>query len=450
MLSIGNAQAFWGDRPTAPATLLHQQPDLDYLTLDYLAEVSLSIMAIQREKEPTAGYAKDFLEVIKSLIPYWKQGGRCKIVTNAGGLNPLGCAQACQEVLKSSGIRLKVAVVYGDDVLSILQASKNEKLFSNLETKEPLSSIQDRIVTANAYLGAKEIADAILAGAQIVITGRVTDPSLTVGPCVAHYGWSWKDFDKLAGATIAGHVIECGTQATGGISTHWLDVPDVAHIGFPIVEIGEAGDFVVTKPRGTGGRVSILTVKEQLLYEIGDPDNYLSPDVNVSFLNLQLKELDQDRIGVQGAKGKAPPTTLKVSATYKDGYKTEATLAFFGRDVVKKAKRCGEIVLQRVEEQGFALERSLVECLGAGSLVPLFEEPKDRLECVLRIAVADSRKEALECFAREIAGIVTSGPQGVTGYTTGRPHIRPVFGYWPCLIQKNQLQPKLELLEVYE
>jgi hypothetical protein len=447
MLRIGNAQAFWGDRPTAPASLVQQQPDLDYLTLDYLAEVSLSIMAIQREKDPTAGYAKDFLDVLKSLIPFWQQGRQVKIVTNAGGLNPIGCAKACQEILSAENCFLKIAIVNGDDVLSILQSQKDDRLFANLETQEPLSNIRERLVTANAYLGAKSIAEALLAGAQIVITGRVTDPSLTVGPCVAHYGWSWQEYDKLAGATVAGHVIECGTQATGGICTNWLDVPDIAHIGFPVVEIEESGNFVITKPPGTGGKVTIETVKEQLIYELGDPENYLSPDVVVSFLGLQLKELESNRIFVQGAKGKASPNTMKVSATYKDGFKTEAMLAFYGRDVIKKARRCGEIVLERLNQQGFEVKKHVIECLGAGGLVPgIAAEPLHAKECILRIAIADHRKEALECFAKEIAGLVTSGPQGVTGYTTGRPRIRPVFGYWPCLIEKNQVHSTFHLI----
>lgn len=443
-LKIGNAQAFWGDCPGAAATLVAQVPDLDYLTLDYLAELSLSIMAIQKEKDPSAGYARDFLEVIRSLIPLWKQGAHVKIVTNAGGLNPRVCAENCRKILKEAGSPLRVGVVLGDDLFAIL--NPDSPLSCNLETGEPLSTIQSRLVTANAYLGAKPLVEALQAGADIVIAGRVADPSLTVAPCVAHFGWSWEDYDCLAGATIAGHLIECGTQVTGGISTEWLEIPDVTNIGFPIAEVDDKGNCIITKPRGSGGKVSVEIVKEQLLYEIGDPNQYLSPDVTVSFLDLKVQQIAVDCVEVAGAKGKAPTSTYKVSATYRDGFKTEAMLTLFGEEVAKKAKRAGEILLQRVKDAGYALERSSIECIGAGAVVPGVISQKDVLECVLRVAVADSRFEALDYFSKEVASLVTAGPQGVTGYSSGRPHIRPVFGYWPCLVEKEKVKTLVELL----
>jgi hypothetical protein len=295
-ISIGNAQGFWGDSVDAPARLVSQQPDLDYLTLDYLAEVSMSILASQRERDPTAGYARDFVEVVRSLIPFWQKGSKVRVISNAGGLNPRGCAKACGEVLRQAGINSKkIGVVTGDDVLPLLQASEANRgtrsnPFANLETGEPLAKVLGSLVTASAYLGAQPIAEALRAGADIVITGRVADPSLTVAPCVAEFGWDWNDHDRIAGATIAGHLIECGAQVTGGISTDWLDIPDPANIGFPIVEVSSDGTCVVTKPQRTGGVVNERTVKEQLLYEIGDPDNYLSPDGTVSFLSLQVRE----------------------------------------------------------------------------------------------------------------------------------------------------------------
>lgn len=446
MLKIGNAQGFWGDSPSAPGRLARQQPDLDYLTLDYLAEVSMSIMAIQREKDSSAGYARDFLHVIKDLAPLWEKGSRLRIVTNAGGLNPLGCAQACHALLKTLNCSIRIGVVMADDVLPILLDQSTHPLFKNLETNVSLSSVQERLVTANAYLGAKPIADLLNLGADIVITGRVADPSLTVGPCVAHFGWSWEDYDRLAGATVAGHLIECGTQVTGGISTQWLQIEDPANVGFPVVEVNKDGSCIITKPEGTSGKVSIPIVKEQLLYEIGDPDCYLSPDVTVSFLSLDLKEVGKDRVQVKGAKGRAPTNSYKVSATYRDGFKAEAILAIFGQDAPLKAKRCGEIILQRVKANGFDLQRKLIECLGSGDVVPgIFSA--NSLECVLRVAVADMRKDALECFVREVAPLVTSGPQGVAGYVSGRPHIRDVFGYWPCLIEKGLINPQIHLLE---
>ncbi len=463
ILRIGNAQAFWGDDPDAPARLLAQEPRLDYLTLDYLAEVSLSILAIQRERDPSAGYARDFIDVIRSLVPLWKNGSKIRLITNAGGLNPKGCARACIETLYAAGCgHLKVYTVSGDDVLSHLKISSISPLsrgrergggaagdFKNLETGKPLTTILDRLVTANAYLGAQPMVEALRAGADIVITGRVADPSLTVAPCVAHFGWSWDDFDRIAGATVAGHLIECGAQATGGFSTDWLRLPKPDEIGFPIAEISANGSCVITKPKGTGGAVNLRTVKEQLLYEIGDPGRYLSPDVTVSFLSLSVKEIGKNRVEIKGARGKSPTSSHKVSATYRDGFKAHGTLTIFGRDAVKKARRCGEVILQRIRRAGYKLERSLVECLGTGASVQGIAgkvDESDLLETVLRISVADSRREAVERFTKELAPLITSGPQGVTGYAVGRPRVQPVFGYWPCLIEKSAVKPETKIM----
>jgi Acyclic terpene utilisation family protein AtuA len=288
---------------------------------------------------------------------------------------------------------------------------------------------------------------ALAGGADIVITGRVADPSLVVGPCVHHFGWKADDFDKIAGATVAGHLIECGTQVTGGISTDWLAVPRAGEIGFPIVEVAKDGSCVVTKPAGSGGVVDRGTVSEQLLYEIGDPENYMSPDAMVSFGGLRLEEDGTDRIRVVGAKGRRPPATYKVSATYRVGYRAAGTLMIFGRDAAEKARRCGEIVLARLAEAGLKPQRSLVECLGAGDVVKGMAR-SDPLEVVLRIAVADSRREVVEKFARQMVPLVTAGPQGTTGYAEGRPVIREEFAYWPTLIAREQVKPSVEVIEV--
>lgn len=436
-IKIGNAGGFWGDSPHAAARLLKQQPDLDFLTMDYLAEVSLSIMAIQ-QKDADSGYAKDFIKIIKSLIPLWKEGAHVKIVTNAGGLNPTACAKACQEALKQEGLIKKIGIVEGDNVLGLLKQSTDAPFFRNLDTQESLKEIESQLVTANVYLGASGIVQALSLDAEIVITGRVADPSLTVAPCMYHYGWKDTDYQKIAGATIAGHLIECGTQATGGISTHWLDLADPATIGFPIVEVFEDGSCVLTKPQNTSGEVSVRTTKEQLLYEIGDPSKYLSPDATVSFLGLQLVEDGPQRVRITGAVGAAPPSTLKVSATYRKGYRCDATLAIVGPDVALKGERCGQIIRERVRQAGFDLQQFRVECVGTGALAPgVMKVETQPFECMLRISAADTRYEALECFAQEIAPLVTSGPQGVTGYISGRPKIRQVFGYWPCLINRE-------------
>ena len=447
-LKIANASGFWGDQPGAAAELVAAQPDLDYLTLDYLAEVSLSIMAIVRAKDPDAGYARDFLEVLRSLVPFYQGGGKTRIVTNAGGLDPTRCAKACAEILSTAKLgHLKIAVVAGDDVLPTLKQNTGE--FTNLENKASLAAVASRLVTANAYLGADAIVDALRAGADIVITGRVADPSLTVGPCIAHFEWKSSDYDAIAGATIAGHLIECGTQACGGFSTDWLDLPDNHAIGFPIVEISADGSCVVTKPAGTGGAVTIPTVKEQLLYEIGDPGNYLSPDVTASLLTLRVEAVGENRIRVSGASGRAPTGSYKVSATYRDGYKAHGQLTIFGHDAVKKARHAGEGLLARLRERGCTYRETLVECLGTGASVRgIVSRVSDThlIETVLRVSVAADTKEPVERFTREIAPLVTCGPQGVTGYALGRPKVLPIFGYWPTLIPKKSVKPTWTLL----
>lgn len=443
-VKIGNAQGFWGDSAGAAERLARQQPDLDYLTLDYLSEVSMSIMAIQREKDPAAGFAKDFVEVVRSLVPLWKRGSKVKLISNAGGLNPLGCAQACHEVLKRLGCAKKIGVVTGDDVLEELLKDPDNPLYANMETHESLNLVRDNLITANAYLGGDSIAKALRQGAEIVITGRVADPSLTTGPCIANFDWSRNDYDGIAGATVAGHLIECGTQVTGGISNRWMEIEDPANIGFPIAEVHEDGSCVVTKPAAASGCVTLETVKEQLLYELGDPSHYISPDGIVSFLALQLRQEDKDRIRIAGAKGLPPPNTLKVSATYRDGFKVEGMLVVVGKDAVKKARRCGEMILQKVKNSGFALAKTRVECLGAGDAVPgVLVQKDDLFECVLRVSALDHRMEGLECLAKELAPAVTSGPPGVTGYTSGRPHIRQVFGYWPAFISSDKIKTNI-------
>jgi hypothetical protein len=448
VVRIGNAQGFWGDQIDAPANLIRQAPDLDFLTMDYLSEVSMSIMAIQQEKDPMAGYARDFVDAVQTLVPYWKQGLPFKVITNAGGLNPEACADACLGVLRKSGLSgKKIAVILGDNILHRLKSDVDNPLFRNLDTGEPLSKVDRDLTTATAYLGAKPIVEALAKGADIVIAGRCADPSLTVGACAYHYRWRWDQYSELAGATIAGHLIECGTQVTGGISTNWLSLERKTFIGFPVAEVDERGDCIITKPAGTDGRVDEQTVKEQLLYEIEDPANYLSPDVIVSFLTLELEEAGKDRIRISRASGKPPSETLKISATYRDGYKAEGLLTLVGDEVELKAKLCGEILLERIRRAGFALERTRVECLGSGdATLGAMGLQHDLKECVLRVCVRDHRREAVERFTKEIASLVASGPQGVTGYTTGRPKVRPVFGFWPCLVHKADVPTTVKVI----
>ncbi len=447
---IGNAQGFWGDRDDAAAELLALEPDLDFLTLDFLAEVSMSVLALQRSRDPAAGWPRDFLEVIRSIAPYWRSGGRCRLITNAGGLAPENCARACLEALQAAGCGERtVAVVTGDDVLGLLRSGGVPgELLNNLDTGRPIAEVIDRLVTANAYLGGQPIAAALDRGADLVITGRTADPSLTVAACAHWFGWRWDDWGRLAGATVAGHLIECGTQLTGGIATNWLDVPDADRIGFPIVEVAEDGSCVVTKPQAAGGRVCRQTVQEQLVYEIGDPDAYLSPDVTVSLLSVQLDGDGADRVHLRGAGGRPPPSTYKVSATYQDGYWAEGHLTIFGTEAVEKARRVGQIVLSRLKKRGLVPREAVVECLGAGACRPQGIDPaaaQSLTETVLRIAVADDSREVLEQFSRELMPLVTAGPPGTTGYAKGRPRVHPLFRFWPCLIERQRLAPRIEL-----
>lgn len=451
-LRIGNAHGFWGDRLEAAAEMLAAEPDLDFITLDFLAEVSLSLLAAERARDANGGWPHDVLEVLQSLAPYWRGGGSCKFIANAGGLNPQAAAQACRETLAAAGCgHLRVAVVDGDDVLpQVLAASADAPLLKNLDTGRPLADVRDKLLTANAYLGAPGIAEALNRGADVVITGRIADPSLTVGPCVHHFDWDWDDWDRLAAATVAGHLIECGTQVTGGISTDWLELSGAERIGFPIVEVAADGTVVVTKPRGSGGRVNQQTVKEQLLYEIGDPGAYLSPDATVSFLSLNVVDEGNDRVRVTGARGRPAPPTYKVSATFRDGFRAQGELTIFGVDAVAKARRAGEGILQRLRADGANFDEAVVECIGAGACDPAergVSAGAPSAETVLRIAVRSESEEPVQQFSRAMMSLVTAGPPGTTGYAAGRPRVQPMYRYWPCLIEREKVAERVTLLE---
>ena len=457
MIRVGNAQAFWGDRNDAAAELIARCPELDYLTMDYLAEVSMSILASQRRKDPEAGYARDFLQVIHSLVPYWSSGGTCKLVTNAGGLDPVACGKAVKELLAKNGCgHLRVWVVDGDNCLDQLQ-NETRDCFAHLESGLSIREVSDRLVTANAYTGGRGIAEAVASGGDIVITGRVADPSMVVGICQANFGWDWSDYQRLAGATVAGHLIECGCHMTGGISTDWLSVPSNDRMAFPIVEIEEDGSCVATKPESAGGVVNEATVKEQLLYEIGDPNRYLSPDCRVDFGKLRLEHIGENRVRVSGAIGAPPTETLKVTGTFKDGYRAAGTLTIIGRDARRKALRCIEIVESQLTDRNIELRDFLCEVIGgksfvggstpcdnrSGSIDATFllspnvaDEPR---EVVLRLAAESECYDSLKEFTKMFVPLVTSGPQGTTGYAGGRPRISEVIRYWPCLIPANEV-----------
>jgi hypothetical protein len=310
-----------------------------------------------------------------------------------------------------------------------------------------LTAVRQRLVSANAYLGARPIVEALQTGARIVITGRVADASLTVAPAVHAFGWSWDDWDRLGAATVAGHLIECGAQVTGGLWTDWERAPDLANVGYPIAEIQADGVFRVTKPGGTGGAVNRATVTEQLLYEVGDPAAYLTPDVVADFTSVTLHETGPDVVEVRGAKGKPATATYKASLAYRDGFLSSGTLAVAGRGAAAKARQCGEMLLARVRRAGFELARTNVEVIGAGAVVPGVLAPAaEPTDVMLRVAVHDPRKAAVERFTKEFAPLVTAGVPGVTGYTTGRPAVREVFAYWPALVAKSAVAAVVEVL----
>jgi hypothetical protein len=447
---IGNGCGFWGDNIDAPVRLA-AAGRLEYLTLEYLAELTMSILAVQKSRDPNAGFATDFITVLGRLAPLLADQPKLKIVTNAGGMNPMACATAAKEVLARANLAGKrLAVVSGDDLmprLDELLASGNA--LHHLDTGEPLTAIREKVVSANAYLGAKPIADALKLGADIVITGRIADASLTVGPAAFEFGWEFTEgnLDRIAAATVAGHLIECGAQATGGL---WMNADDstrLGDVGYPIAEMSEAGTFTITKPEGSGGAVNVETVSEQLLYEVADPARYFTPDVVANFTTVHLKETAPDVVSVTGGTANGITDTYKVSIAYRDGFASAGTLVIAGPNSVEKARRSGAILLERLQHAGFTFAASNVEVLGAGACVPgVVTATADPPEVVLRVAVRDPRKAAIERFTKEFAPLVTGGMAGTTGYTTGRPPVREVFAYWPALVKKAAISPDVRLV----
>lgn len=441
---IGNGTGFWGDNRDAPVYLA-ERGRLDYLTLEYLAELTMSILALQKQRDPQAGFATDFVELLPRLVPHLASG--LKVITNAGGMNPAACAARARTILDQAGLTSqRIAIVTGDDLLPRLDdllASGHP--LAHLDTGEPLTAVRPRVVSANAYLGSPPIAEGLSHNATLVITGRVVDAALTVAPAMHAHGWAHDDWPRLAGATVAGHLIECGAQATGGLWCNWLDT-DLSDVGYPVAEVAADGSCRISKPPGTGGAVNVETVAEQLLYEVADPRAYYTPDVIADFTSVTLSQTGPDLVQVSAARGQPAPDRLKVSIAYRDGWAASGTLVIAGPGARDKARRCGEMVLARLARAGAVPEHHLIECLGSGDSLPGVLPVADPPEVVLRIAVRDARKAVVERFSRELAPLVTSGPPGVTGYTTGRPQVREVFAYWPALIDRAAVPAKVTLL----
>jgi acyclic terpene utilization AtuA family protein len=449
---VAAGQGFWGDWLEAPVRQVKGGP-IDYLMMDYLAEVTMSIMQKQRSRDPRAGFARDFVPLMERILPDIVNR-KIKVTSNAGGVNPRACAEAVLEVARRIGLggKLAIGLVTGDDILErIDELIASGHALENMETGRPLSDVRNRVLSANAYLGMAPIVEALRAGADIVITGRVTDTGLTLGPIFHEFDWPADDWDKVAAGTVAGHIIECGAQSSGGnLLKDWQAVKGLENPGFPIVEAAPDGSFVVTKHPGTGGIVSVASVTEQLVYEMGDPHSYITPDGVADFTTIHLEQAGPDRVRVTGIRGAPRTPLLKVSIAYFYGYKAVGTLVYSWPDAYEKARAADRILRARLEQLGLDFEQILTEFVGANATHgPLSGPPDpDAPEVQLRVGVRSAERPPVERFTREIAPLVLTGPPSVTGFAGGRPAVEEVVAYWPALIDRRQIEPyvKVEIL----
>jgi len=444
MIRIANGQGFWGDWLEAPVRLVEQGP-IDYLALDYLAEITMSILQKQKQSDPDLGYARDFPPLVARIAGRLRERD-IKVIANAGGVNPVACAR---EVVRLAP-GLKVAVVLGDDVFARLdEFLAKGYAMRDMDTGAPLASIRDRILSANAYIGAFPLAEALATGAQIVIAGRSTDTALALAPMVHRYGWQPGEYDKLAAGTIAGHIIECGAQCTGGnCQVDWQTIPGMADIGYPIVEAEPDGTFCVTKHPAAGGRVNAHSVKEQLLYELGDPRNYITPDCVADFTSIRLEDAGPDRVRVSGIRGGPRPPSLKLSISYGAGWKAIGTLVYSWPQALEKARAADRIVRQRLTRLGLAFDEIYTEFFGMNACHGRAAPPNpDPPEVLLRIGVRGADRKAVDRFTRELIPLVLNGPPGATGFGEGRPVVREIVAYWSALVPREEIVTRVEVVE---
>lgn len=449
VVRVASGQGFWGDDLEAPVRQVEGGP-IDYLMLDYLAEVTMSIMQKQRARDPEAGFARDFVPLMERIFPRCIAEG-IRVVTNAGGVNPEGCAEALVEAGRRAGVagRTRVGLVTGDDLMDRLDdlIGRGHTL-ANMETGEPLSAVRDRVQSANAYIGAEPIVEALAGGADVIVTGRSTDTALTYAPLIHELGWSTDDHDRIAAGVVAGHINECGAQCTGGnCLIDWWSIPNMAQVGFPIVEVSEDGSFVVTKHEGSGGRVTRASVAEQILYEMGDPTDYITPDVVADFTKIQLDDLGDDRVRVHGVTGGPRTDFLKVSIAYASGWKATGTLTYVWPDAAAKARGAARILRERLDRLGLDFDEVRTELVGWDSTHgPLVgEPPADLPEVQLRVGVRAADRGAVERFTREIAPLVLTGPPSVTGFAGGRPRVQEIMAYWPALLRREEVESALRV-----
>ncbi len=449
MIRIANGQGFWGDSLEAPVEQVRRGP-IDYLTLDYLAEVTMSILQKQRSRDPRTGYARDFVDMIARVLPDLK-ARRIRVIANAGGVNPTACKNAVLEAAKRQGISISVATVAGDDIIDRLDAFLARGIeLKNMDTGEPLAAVRANVQSANVYFGARPVVDALAKGAEIVITGRVTDTGLALAPMIHEFGWKPDDWNRLSAGTIAGHSIECGAQSTGGnCQVDWETIPYMEDIGYPIIEAEPDGTFCLTKHAGTGGRITVASVKEQLLYEMGDPHAYITPDCVADFTTIRLDQAGPDRVRFSGIRGCPATDSYKVSISYSAGFKAIGMLVYAWPDAYKKARAADRILRQRLDRLGLRFDAVHSEfvganaCHGIASAEPSPEVEPHLAEVVLRIGVRSENRAAVERFTKEIAPLALNGPPVVTGLGGGRPRVEEIVAYWPALIPKREVTPEV-------
>ena len=449
-IRIASGQGFWGDLIDAPY-LQVTKGDVDYLVMDYLAEVTMSILQKQKNKNPELGYAKDIPPLMERILPVCVEK-KIKVITNGGGVNPEGCANAIIEIAKKLNLQIKVAVVLGDNIKdNIEEIIKSGCELNNMESGESINLVKDKLLSANVYFGAFPIVEALDNGADIVITGRTTDTGLTLAPMIHEFGWKKDDYNLLSAGTVAGHILECGGQASGGnLLADWESVDNLAEIGFPIAEAYPNGEVVVTKHENLGGKVSFETVSEQLLYEIGDPKNYITPDCVADFTSIKLEDLGNNKVRVYNVTGFKETDSYKVSCSYQSGFSAVGNLTYSWPQAVTKAKAADKILRKRLENLNLNFEEIRTEIVGYDSCHgPLSKKinEDDINEVVLRIAVRSQDYKSVERFGKEIAPLILTGPPSVTGFAGGRPRPSDVVAYWPALIPKNLVEPKVKILE---
>ena len=441
-INIANGQGFWGDSIDAPKKLINNKI-LDYLTLDYLAEVTMAIMQKQYHKSADRGYAHDFVEFVSNSVDQILENN-IKIITNAGGVNPYTCAE---EIKSKTNDELKIAVVEGDNIIDKIDEYIDSGIkFDNLDNGKDILEIRDKICSANIYIDSFVVAEALKHNPNIVLGGRITDPGLVVGPCLHEFGWDKKDYNKIAAATVAGHILECGAQCTGGNHTRWWEVENFVDIGYPIVSISDNALFDIHKDSKSGGLINKLTVTEQLLYEMGDPSRYLSPDVTVDFTSINLEDTNNNKVSVSNVKGMAPTDTYKVAVNYISGYKANGKLTVTAPYAKEKATKIGQVIIDRLKNNGVIFDDYKIDYIGYNSCsaqsLPVNENPN---EITVSISVKDKVRSKIERFSKEIAPLITNGPPGITGFAGGRPKVQEVISYWPTLIPKDIVKTNVRI-----